>query len=83
MVARPHADTVASCRLAVCGTQHMTRQALLLRTYWRTGVPVLTTDHEISSSDTGIYSRNVEHMGKKRNAYETFILTSEEKIPHG
>lgn len=68
MAARPHADPIASCRLAVCGAQHVTRQALLLWTHWRTGVPVMTADHEISSSDISIYSRNVEHVGERENS---------------
>jgi hypothetical protein len=42
--ARPHTDHLAaSCRLAVCGAQHVSRQALLLGSHWRTGVPIITT----------------------------------------
>jgi hypothetical protein len=83
MAARPHTDLIASCRLTVCGARRVSRQALLLWTYWRTGVSVVTTALQICSSGNAIYSRNVEHMRDKRNAYERFAFKSEEKTPRG
>jgi hypothetical protein len=78
MAARPHADPslpVASPCVAL--------NTSAVRPHYCGYTGVITTDHEISPSDIGIYSHNVEHMGEKRNAYETFILKSEEETPHG
>jgi hypothetical protein len=47
-------------------------QALLLWTYRRTGVLIITKTLEICSSDMGTYSRAMEHIREKGNAYENY-----------